>query len=234
MAPASHARTPTPMPTPRRPNPPHGIEPPLDPELILQAYLQGCFPMADHRHGPVRWYSPDPRAILPLDGLRVSRSLRRRLARGDYHISFDAAFENTIRACAQPRPYARDTWINDQIIHAYIHLHHRGFAHSVEAWHRGGGPHRPDTLAGGLYGLSIGGAFFGESMFTRATDASKVCLVHLVEHLRQLGFQLLDTQTANAHMARLGIVEISRCDYLQRLRCAVQCGAGWAPPQPVK
>ncbi len=208
-------------------------QPPCSPRLVLEAYRIGAFPMADSRDGPVRWYSPDPRAILPLDGFRISRSLRRRVKRGDYRITFDVAFEQVISACARPRPYSEDTWINDRIIQTYTALHQMGYAHSVEAWHQGG-PDEPETLVGGLYGVGIGGAFFGESMFTRVVDASKVCLVHLVRHLRQLGFELLDSQIASEHMAQFGMIEIPRRFYLARLDRAIHSGVQWQPPQAVK
>jgi leucyl/phenylalanyl-tRNA--protein transferase len=212
--------------------------------MILWAYGRGFFPMADSRDGPLRWYSADPRSVLPLDGLRVSRSLRKRLERGEYLVTFDMAFDQVINSCAQPRPYAEDTWINDQIIEVFTQLHTMGYSHSVEAWQEDAGGERtpPDgsaalhvrmmrnqrwRLVGGLYGVSIGAAFFGESMFNRATDASKVCLVHLVEHLRQQGFTLLDTQLANPHMMQFGIVEISQEEYLARLTEAIEQSPKW-------
>lgn len=197
----------------------------INPQMLLEAYRQGAFPMAESRHGRVRWYTADPRAILPLDGLRVSRSLRKRVRRGDYRITRDQAFEQVIRACAQPRPYAAQTWINDQIISAYTALHRLGPGHSVEAWidHTDAQP----TLVGGLYGVAIGGAFFGESMFSRATDASKVCLVHLVDHLRSRGYALLDVQFSNPHMEQFGIIEIPRRQYLAMLREAMAQPVTW-------
>jgi leucyl/phenylalanyl-tRNA--protein transferase len=204
--------------------------PKLSPELLLQAYCKGLFPMASRRRGGViEWYSPDPRAILPLDAVRFSRNLLKRYRRGDYHLTHDGAFERVIRACAAPRSYAKETWINEDIIAAYTALHRMGFAHSVEAWasHKAGtvGPApkgEDQTLVGGLYGIAIGRAFFGESMFSTATDASKVCLVYLVEHLRKQGFTLLDVQFNNDHMAQFGVAEIPREQYLGRLAEALR------------
>ena len=185
--------------------------------------------MARHRHGKVDWYSPDPRAILPLsppEAFRVSRSLERRARRGEFHITHDQAFTCVMRSCAEPRPGEPNTWINHELIAAYTALHEMGFAHSLEAWEKG--PEAPrGALLGGLYGVSIGGAFFGESMFSRATDASKVCLVHLVEHLRARGFVLLDVQFQSPHMKQFGTIEIPRPQYLQRLQEAVGLQCDW-------
>src|SRR5574337_963422 len=142
---------------------------PLDPILVINAYAQGIFPMADHA-GKIRWYAPDPRAILEHENLYISRSLRATLRKQMYQVSIDTHFEAVMRYCA----HREETWINESFIATYTQLHHAGFAHSVEAW-------KDDQLVGGLYGVSIGGAFMGESMFTHATDASKVCLVALVE-----------------------------------------------------
>jgi len=183
----------------------------IEPDLLLAAYAAGYFPMADSRDGPIRWYSPDPRAIIPLDGLKISRSLRQVLKKNVYEIQVDKAFESVIRNCA-----ARDeTWISEEIVQSYLELHCLGFAHSVEAW-------REDLLIGGLYGVALGGAFFGESMFSRRRDASKVALVHLVERLRAREFVLLDTQFTTPHLKRLGAIEIGRDDYMQRLRRAIR------------
>ncbi len=208
--------------------------------------------MADPETGEVEWYSPDPRAIVPIDvapgepgGVRVPRSLRSVLKRGRFEITTDRVFEEVIRACAEPRENDGG-WINAEIIKVYTLLHRAGHAHSVEAWVTGGetatgeaggsadsGASAVTTrrLVGGLYGVHVGGAFFGESMFCRpdlgGTDASKVCFVRLVEHLRARGFALLDTQFANPHMERLGIVEVPRREYLQRLRAAVEKSAEW-------
>lgn len=199
----------------------------MTPQLVAWAYRHGYFPMALTRHGPVDWYSPDPRAVLPLDGLKVSRSLRKRLQRQTYEVTFDRSFPEVVQTCADIQRDSFDsgggTWINDEIIRTYRVLHELGVAHSVEAYADG-------ELVGGLYGLAIGAAFFGESMFHRATDASKVCLVHLVEHLIVRHFELLDTQIINDHMASLGAIEISRDEYLRRLSDAVAVPDRWAPP----
>lgn len=190
--------------------------PRLTPELVVRAYCAGAFPMARGRAGRIDWFSPDPRAILPLEvgAFRVTRSLAKRVRRGLYKVTRDVACERVIRMCAEPRPYAEETWISPEIARVYTRLHGLGVAHSVEAW-------QDDELVGGLYGVALGGAFFGESMFSRATDASKVCLVHLVEHLRAQGFELLDVQFVNPHMAQFGVVEIPREEYLRRLEAAL-------------
>lgn len=183
----------------------------LTPELVLRAYEHGYFPMADPETGEVAFYSPDPRAIIPLDGVKISRSLRQTIRKGLYQIRINTAFEAVIRGCAE-RPHS---WISAEIIAVYTELHRRGFAHSVEAWYG-------EELAGGLYGVALGGAFFGESMFTRRRDASKVAFVALVERLRQRGFVLLDAQYINPHTRRLGAIEIPRQEYLQRLWAALR------------
>ncbi len=185
----------------------------LSPEVLLSAYMQGIFPMA-HDDGRIYWYSPDPRAILPLDGLHVAQSLRRVIHRGAFDIRFDTAFDAVIAACAAPAAGREQTWISVEIQRAYSELHRLGFAHSVEAW-------QGDELAGGLYGVSIRGFFAGESMFSRRRDASKVALYYLVQHLRARQFQLLDTQFQTAHLMKMGAVEISRRRYLTLLRRAL-------------
>ena len=178
----------------------------LTPDLLVRAYYAGAFPMADGRRGRIRWYAPDPRAIIPLDAFHVPRSLARTLRRGVFEIRVDSAFAEVMRACAD----REETWISAAIVRAYTALHHAGLAHSVEAWREG-------ELVGGLYGVSLGGAFFGESMFSRATDGSKVALVALVERLRAQGFSLLDTQFQTDHLARFGAIEIPRAEYERRL-----------------
>jgi leucyl/phenylalanyl-tRNA---protein transferase len=188
-----------------------GRSPGLTTKLLVEAYSSGYFPMADSRDGPIWWYSPDPRAVIPLEGFKISRSLRQRVRKGTYEIRMDTVFEAVIHACAD----REETWISKEIIRGYVELHRDGFAHSVESWHAG-------VLAGGLYGVSICGAFFGESMFSRETDASKVALVALVKHLRERGFLLLDSQFVNDHIRRFGTIEISRADYLRRLRMALK------------
>ncbi len=182
----------------------------LTPELVLQAYSVGAFPMADP-DGEIGWYSPNPRAIIPLDRFHVPRTVRQLIRRGGFEVRVNTAFGEVIAACAD-RP--EGTWISDEIIAVYRMLHRRGYAHSVESWHGG-------KLAGGLYGVTLGGAFFGESMFTRVTGASKVALAALVERLRARSFVLLDTQWSTPHLARFGAVEIPRREYLRRLRAAL-------------
>ncbi len=183
----------------------------LAPGTILAAYRTGLFPMPVRRNRPPGWWSPDPRGIIPLDGLRVSRSLRKSCDRSELRI--DTAFDEVIAACADPRrPHG---WINPAITEAYRDLHRRGWAHSVETWSDG-------ELVGGLYGIAIGGLFAGESMFHRATDASKVALVGLVELLVEGGAALLDVQWKTDHLATLGAVEISRAEYRQRLAAALE------------
>lgn len=182
----------------------------LTPQLVLQAYRAGVFPMADP-DGEIGWYSPDPRCIFPLDRFHVPRTVRQAVQRGTFEVRFNTSFDEVIAACAD-RP--EGTWISDKIMAVYRTLHRRGYAHSVESCQGG-------TLAGGLYGVAIGGAFFGESMFTRVSSASKVALVALVERLRARGFGLLDTQWSTPHLARFGAVEIPRREYLRRLRAAL-------------
>lgn len=183
----------------------------FSPQQVLYGYTIGVFPMGDER-GRIMWFSPDPRAIFELDGLRISRSLRQTLRRGGYETRVNTRFEQVVRACGQ-RP--EGTWISERILRTYLELHRRGFAHSVETW-------RGDRLVGGLYGVAIGAAFFGESMFHHETDASKVALVRLVERLRTRDFTLLDTQWLTPHLARLGAIEIPRGAYLARLAAAIE------------
>ena len=193
----------------------------ITPELILRAYCAGIFPMAD-ASGRISWYSPDPRCIIELDGLRVHRSLRQVIRRGTFETRVNGDFRAVVAACAD-RPGG--TWISPGIRRLYTALHEAGYAHSVEAWREG-------RLAGGLYGVAIGGAFFGESMFYSERDASKVALVALVERMRQRGFVLLDVQWQTPHLARLGAVEIPREEYLRRLAGAIEldCRFVDAPP----
>jgi leucyl/phenylalanyl-tRNA---protein transferase len=186
----------------------------LTPHLLINAYAQGIFPMAQE-DGEIYWYDPDPRAILPLDAFHLPRSLARTLRQGGFQVRFDTAFREVITACAEPAPGRELTWINDEIIESYYELHTLGFAHSVETWIEG-------NLAGGLYGVSLGGLFAGESMFSRATDGSKIALVYLVEHLRRQGFVLLDVQFMTPHLRRFGVIEISRRQYKKRLDQALR------------
>ena len=181
----------------------------IDPDLLLQGYRLGVFPMAMGDNS-IEWFSPDPRAILPLDGFHVPHALRRLARRKPFEITFDKEFPAVIQACAE----REGTWINHEIIESYTRLHELGHAHSVEAW-------KENTLAGGLYGVAIGGAFFGESMFHRVTDASKIALVALAEHLRIREFILLDTQWLTPHLQQFGGIEISRSVYLRLLRRAI-------------
>lgn len=187
------------------------MNPPLTPELIVAAYCQGIFPMADEYDGEIGWYSPDPRAVFPLDAFHVPRSLARVIKRRVFEVRIDTSFELVMRECAA----REETWISDELVEAYTALHRVGLAHSVEAWHEG-------ELAGGLYGVALGGAFMGESMFTRVADASKVCLVALVERLRARGFVLLDSQMPTEHLARFGQIVIPREEYLRQLARALR------------
>lgn len=191
---------------------------PLDPLQVVHAYAQGIFPMADNA-GRINWYAPDPRAILEHDRLHISHSLRSTLRKGRYTIRMDSAFEQVMRACARGED-EMETWINEEFIKTYTYLFHHNLAHSVEAWQNG-------RLVGGLYGVALGGAFMGESMFSTATDASKVCLVALVEHLKARGYILHDTQFLTPHLASLGVIEITRADYEQRLQQAIVLRCAW-------
>jgi leucyl/phenylalanyl-tRNA--protein transferase len=182
----------------------------IDPELLLEGYRLGIFPMAMD-NGEIEWFSPDPRAILPLRDFHVPHALQRTLRKGVFAIRINTRFSEVIQSCAE----REDTWINREIIESYTRLHELGHAHSVEAW-------IGRELAGGLYGVSLGGAFFGESMFHRVTDASKIALCGLVEHLRAKKFLLLDTQWLTPHLQQFGGVEVSRSHYLHMLGRAVQ------------
>jgi len=181
----------------------------LDPELLIAAYAEGIFPMGVD--GEIQWFSPDPRAILPLDRFHVSKTLRQTYRAGVFEIRINTAFKTVMEACGQRR---EGTWITSEVVRAYCGLHELGLAHSVEAW-------KDDALSGGLYGVALGGAFFGESMFHRARDASKVALVALVERLCKRRFTLLDIQYQTAHLRQFGAVEISRDEYLRRLGRAI-------------
>lgn len=193
----------------------------LTPELLIQAYCQGVFPMGNDQ-GEIWWYDPDPRAILPLATFHVPRSLSQRIRRGGFVVKLDTAFGAVITACAAPGIKRKHTWITPPIIDAYCTLHELGIAHSVETWING-------QLVGGLYGVALGGLFAGESMFSHATDASKIALVYLVEHLRKQGFVLHDTQFITPHLQRFGAVEIPRARYQRALRQALQVEAQFNP-----
>ena len=199
-----------------------GVGTPLKPELLLQAYAAGVFPMAESRHDPdVFWVDPRMRGILPLDGFRISRSLARTIRRAPFRISFDRAFARVIDGCAA-RP---ETWINDTIRSLCLSLHALGSAHSVEVWDG-------TELVGGVYGLTLGGAYFGESMFSTRTDASKVALAYLVDRLRGAGYVLFDTQFITPHLASLGAVEIPRAQYRARLAQAIAVRAQFPARAP--
>jgi leucyl/phenylalanyl-tRNA---protein transferase len=190
-------------------------------ELLLAAYASGWFPMADE-DGVISWYSPDPRGILPIDQFHVPSRLRRVVRHGRLQVAIDTAFAEVMRACAEAErePDDTGTWISEEIIDSYCALHEAGHAHSVEVRQDG-------ALVGGLYGVALGGAFFGESMFHRATDASKVALVALVDRLQANGFVLLDTQWVTAHLQQFGAVEIPRAEYLSRLDEALKLEVGF-------
>lgn len=191
----------------------------IDSLRLVAAYAQGIFPMA-LEDGEIGWFSPDPRGIIPLDAFVVPKRLARVMRQARFDIRIDTAFEAVMRACAEDRD--EGTWISDEILTSYVALHARGLAHSVEAW-RGG------ALVGGLYGVHLGGAFFGESMFHRETDASNVALVALVERMNARGFTLLDTQWTTAHLAQFGAIEIPRDEYLARLTAATRQRCVFAP-----
>jgi leucyl/phenylalanyl-tRNA---protein transferase len=190
----------------------------IDPDFLVRAYCSGYFPMADSREGEIGWYSPDPRAIFELDGLRIPRSLSLTVKKKPFEILVDTRFEDVMRECAS----RKETWISEEIIQSYVMLYRMGLAHSVECW-------KDSTLVGGLYGVAIRGAFFGESMFSRVRDASKVALVYLVARLRERGYVLLDTQYVTPHLARLGATEIARQEYLRRLKAALKNECSFNP-----
>lgn len=189
----------------------------LNPELLLNAYRSGIFPMADPTEDDqIYWYAPDPRGVLPIEGLHVPDNLARLVRQERFEVVSDCDFEAVIRACAD----RETTWISEEIITAYMKLHEMGFAHSVEAWQEG-------ELAGGLYGVAINGAFFGESMFYRVSNASKVALVHLVRRLRRNGYILLDTQFVTDHLRQFGAHAIPRATYERQLAQALRLDATW-------
>ncbi|MCH7542597.1 MAG: leucyl/phenylalanyl-tRNA--protein transferase [Proteobacteria bacterium] len=193
----------------------------LTPEILLRTYAAGIFPMAESAEDPTLfWVDPETRGILPLEKFRVSRGLQRKLRRHLFEVRCDAAFEDVVRACAAKTSERPTTWINEEIIRLYLGLHAMGHAHSVECW-------RDGELAGGLYGVCIGGAFFGESMFSRATDASKIALAHLVARLRRGGYRLLDTQFATSHLEQFGVTEIGRNEYQAILSSALAADASF-------
>ena len=196
--------------------------PDLTPDMLLRAYAIGVFPMAEDRDDPdLFWVDPRMRGIIPLDDFHVPKRLRRTVRGDKFHVTVDTNFEATIEACAQSTEERPRTWINDRIIMLYSSLYHLGYAHSVECWRAG-------EMVGGLYGVSMGGAFFGESMFSRETDASKVALVHLVTRLKNAGFTLLDSQFITRHLRRFGATEIPRGEYRMRLAEALKLTADFS------
>jgi len=194
----------------RRPQtPPAGIEP----DFLLKAYQLGVFPMA-MAGGEIAWFSPDPRGIMPLDAFHIPHGLKRAMKKNPFEVRVNGAFREVMKGCAD----RESTWIDEAIMDSYERLHREGYAHSVETWKDG-------QLVGGLYGVAMGGAFFGESMFSRVTDASKVALVHLVERMVERGFTLLDTQWSTPHLATFGCIEIPRWQYLRKLEEALEVEA---------
>lgn len=186
----------------------------LTPQLLLNAYANGYFPMADGREdAEIHWYYPEQRGVIPLDSFHIPRSLAKFLRKNPFTFTTNRAFREVMNACAQ-RQDEEGTWINNTLIDLYCQLFEMGFAHSVECWHE-------EKMVGGLYGVSLGSAFFGESMFSRASNASKSSLVHLVELLRGHGYTLLDTQFVNEHLTQFGVIEIPREKYLEQLKAAL-------------
>ncbi|HTO85309.1 MAG TPA: leucyl/phenylalanyl-tRNA--protein transferase [Methylomirabilota bacterium] len=191
------------------------------PQMLLKAYALGVFPMAEGRDDPeIYWIDPEVRGVLPLEDFHLPRRLRRTLRHSPFAVRCDTDFDGVISACAAPAPGRADTWINNQIFQLNRQLFRMGFAHTVECWHG-------DRLVGGLYGIAIGAAFFGESMFSVERDASKVALAHLVMRLKLGGYLLLDTQFVTPHLQRFGAIEISRADYRQRLARAIAAPASF-------
>ncbi len=195
----------------------------ITPQLLLRAYASGIFPMAETRESAeIFWVDPEARGVFPLDGFRISRSLRKRILKGGYEITVNEDFEGVVEGCAD----REETWINAGIFELYRQLHRAGFAHSLEVREAG-------ALVGGVYGVTLGGAFFGESMFSRRRDASKIALAYLMDRLRLGGFQLFDTQFLTDHLASLGAIEISRDAYHRQLSEALKLEADFRAPGPV-
>ena len=193
----------------------------LTPQIVLDAYSKGLFPMAENRRDKrLFWIDPEVRGILPLDNFHIPRSLKKKIRNNPFEVRFDHNFAAVIRACAQQKPKRRETWINDEIIELYTKLFCMRHAHSVECW-------QEEKLVGGLYGISIGGAFFGESMFSSERDSSKIALVHLVARLNLAGFTLLDTQFITDHLKQFGAIEISRGEYHKILSGALNLNVGF-------
>jgi leucyl/phenylalanyl-tRNA--protein transferase len=195
----------------------------LTPEILLRAYAVGLFPMAEHRDDPtLYWIDPEKRGVLPLDDFHIPRRLRRTVRRNEFEVRCNTAFTDVIRACAAPAEGRDESWINDEIVSLYTTLNEMGRAHSVEAWQDG-------KLVGGLYGVALGAAFFGESMFSTVRDASKVALVHLVARMKKGDFELLDTQFVTDHLAQFGVVEMPRSGFRQLLASALDRSAAFPP-----
>ncbi|MCA9230352.1 MAG: leucyl/phenylalanyl-tRNA--protein transferase [Planctomycetales bacterium] len=194
----------------------------LSPEWLLDAYRHGIFPWPVYDDEPMLWWSPDPRAILPLDDMKISRRLRRTLRSGKFQVTCNQAFAQVLTGCATGPGREDGTWLTQQMLDAYTIMHQLGHAHSFETWYQ-------DQLVGGVYGIAIGGFFAAESMFYRQRDASKVALASLVDHLNRRGYQLLDVQQWTPHTGRLGVIEISRDDYLDRLAAAVRLPVTFVP-----
>ena len=198
----------------------HGTADEITPDILLRAYAMGIFPMSDGRDDPeIHWIDPRRRGVLPLDGFHISRSLAKRIRSGRFRVTADTAFEAVVAACAD----RGETWISHRIQRLYAQLHQLGFAHSIEVWDG-------DALVGGVYGVTLAAAFFGESMFSRTTDASKVALAHAVHRLRAGGFRLFDTQFLTPHLASLGGIEIPRAEYHRQLAAALEGSASFDPP----
>ncbi|WP_421994990.1 leucyl/phenylalanyl-tRNA--protein transferase [Roseococcus sp.] len=198
----------------------------ITPELMLRAYRIGLFPMAESRDArTLYWLDPEQRGVIPLTDFHLSRRLARRMRQSPYRVTANRAFERVIDECAAPRPSSPESWINAEIRALFLALHEQGHAHSIESW-------QGETIVGGLYGVAIGGAFFGESMFSRADDASKIALVNLVARLRLCGFTLLDAQFQTAHLAQFGTQEVPRAIYKRMLSLAVDVPAEFASELP--
>jgi len=201
----------------------HGT-PRITPEILLAAYAEGIFPMAERRDdATLFWVSPEMRGVIPLNGFHVPRRLARTVRSDRFTVTSDMAFVDVMQACAEPAPDRKESWINAEIVRLYTALHATGYAHSIECW-------RDGALVGGLYGVSLAGAFFGESMFSRERDASKVALVHLIAQLKRGGYVLLDAQFLTAHLAQFGTQEIPRAAYQARLNAALNVPAYWPAP----
>lgn len=193
-------------------------------QMVLSAYLQGAFPMADPGQADqIYWYAPDPRGIMPIQDFHIPRRLRQTLNKNPFEVTFNRDFKGVIKACAAPRAVDAETWISAGLIDVYIELHHLGFAHSVEAY-------EGHELVGGLYGIAIGGLFAGESMFHKRTDASKICLVYLMRRLQERRFTLCDIQFTTPHLEQFGATLIPREEYERRLQAALQLSRNFDSP----